>query len=109
MQDCGRCLRLWQPSTLAGGADKHEISAESGSTEDVTNQGRRAWDSNPEVLTDASFQDWCNSHSANPPGAAGTLANYWKRLAYSTAYSIGASPGLLPDSAPRTYVRVAYI
>src|SRR5689334_6832811 len=28
---------------------------------------RRARDSNPEVLTDASFQDWCNSRSANPP------------------------------------------
>lgn len=28
---------------------------------------RRAWDSNPDVLADAGFQDRCNSHSANPP------------------------------------------
>ena len=30
---------------------------------------RRARDSNPQVLSDASFQDWCNSHSASPPTA----------------------------------------
>src|SRR6185295_19190278 len=29
--------------------------------------GRRVRDSNPQALAGASFQDWCNSHSANPP------------------------------------------
>ena len=26
-------------------------------------------DSNPQALAGASFQDWCNSRSANPPGS----------------------------------------
>ena len=33
----------------------------------LRNNERRAWDSNPEVLSDAGFQDRCNSRSANPP------------------------------------------
>ncbi len=28
---------------------------------------RRVRDSNPQALAGASFQDWCNSRSANPP------------------------------------------
>ncbi len=39
----------------------------------TTNTKRRGRDSNPHVLADASFQDWCISRSATPPSGTPTL------------------------------------
>ena len=64
---------------------------------------RRVRDSNPQAVARASFQDWCNSHSANPPDTSTAFGKYLSGPVRSTRgkfFRSAARPRMFAAPAP---------